>query len=1744
MATTSEQLLCLLEETANLLQNTQTNIKKCPKARLTRGYVETRLECIEQYWASYKVLHQKLVECTPKEKRESIPYFKDDKYFAHEDIFLCTCADLKDLLLSSASRTNRSVAATCDDQASSLQVKDVQVKLPRIQLPTFSGSYEEWLTFNDLFTSLVHNNSTLSKVQKLHYLKSSVSGEAEVLLRHIQVTENNYDQAWSILKDRFGNKRLIINSLMKRLFSQKKINTSSANQIKTLLDSTSECLNSLETLGLSVWHWDQVIIHLVVQRLDTETHKAWEEYSYDGDSNKLPKWQDLRTFLETKFRTLELVTPPSSSVRDRQVRERVFHTTNPTPRTKSCIKCNENHTLCHCKEFSQMQTDERRDYVKNNNLCFNCLLEGHSAHKCRLQVFCRICHRRHHSLLHLHENKREHTHKETATTHVSQVNDDTSNVTNDNETHITMTSHFTTKRSTAVLATALVPVRDEKGNKSVLRALIDQGSQASFITERAAQLMQIKRTPMKGTITGVGSTTTSINQVVQLEVLSRYDGNFNLKVKAYVMATRLTAQLPSKAITSSTHNWPHLHGLTLADPSYHQPGRIDLLLGVDVYARILKNDVIKGPPGSPCAQDTRLGWILFGDIDESSSEDIVVMHHQVNIDTMLRDMWELQSSTKPELTANERKCEEIYKKTTARTNEGRYIVKLPTKEEEIKSTQGETREIALRRFHLLERKFERNETFSTEYKNVIHEYLDLDHMEEVPKNELNKPSVYLPHHAVVKTEKETSKVRVVFDASSKGKNDVSLNDDLLVGPQLQEDMRSLIMRWRMKRICFIADVKQMYRQILVTKEDADLQRIVWRDNTKDTIKDYRLLRVTFGTASAPYLAVKTLQQTAEDYTARNEIDSLAVKTIKEDFYVDDLMSGQDTLRRAIDVAKTTADILRMGGFTLQKWTSNSAEFLSHFQQSERSTLVSLNAKIDGTIRALGITWNIGEDAFQYEFNLPSPPERITKRNILAETLKLFDPLGWLAPSTIMSKMLIQKLWLQRTSWDDEVEPENKKEWLEIRQSYEDLKEIKINRWLQTTTQTDNDITIHGFCDASTKAFGAVAYVRVKKDNGQYETSLIAAKARVAPVKPVSLPRLELCGATLLAKLLKQIREAMRIPETAIFAWTDSTIVLSWLKGDPTRWQTFVRNRVISILDDIGSNWYHVRTQDNPADVASRGMVLSELLTRELWWKGPHWLSTDNIPFERPDNVTNLEMRNIIEANLKIENKECEQFEGITSQFEKFDTLPELLRTITYCKRFLNYKKFNTPSMLTPTELEGSLKSCIRLIQEQTYREEIEALRENKQVKRSSTLKSLNPYIDSEGIIRVGGRLRHSNLNEESKHPMILDNKSKLTTLIVADAHQRTLHGGPQLMLAYLRTKFWIVKPKGIVKRHVHKCLTCARQSATAKNQVMGDLPKQRVVPARPFLHSGVDFAGPYSILMSKGRGMKTSKAYISIFVCMATRAVHLELVGDMTTEAFIGAFRRFVSRRGKCTHLWSDQGRNFIGANKELADAFQEAKLQFDVEIANTLSSDGTQWHFIPAYSPNFGGIWESGVRSMKYHLKRILNSNVTFEEMSTILCQIEACLNSRPLSPIDDSDTENIEVLTPGHFLIGEPPITVPSPDMSNITVSNLSRWHYMQKLLSDFWHRWQQEYLSRLQQRPKWLKITPDLEIGQIVLIKNEYLPPGKWLLGRIVDKHPGADGLTRVYSVKSGTSVVKRSISKLCKLPISSESDNDKQ
>lgn len=338
-----------------------------------------------------------------------------------------------------------------------------------------------------------------------------------------------------------------------------------------------------------------------------------------------------------------------------------------------------------------------------------------------------------------------------------------------------------------------------------------------------------------------------------------------------------------------------------------------------------------------------------------------------------------------------------------------------------------------------------------------------------------------------------------------------------------------------------------------------------------------------------------------------------------------------------------------------------------------------------------------------------------------------------------------------------------------------------------------------------------------------------------------------------------------------------------------------------------------------------------------------------------------------------------------------------------------------------------------------------------------------------------------------------------------------------------------------VKKVIRTCIKCFHVNPISTNYLMGDLPSYRVNSSLPFLNVGVDYAGPFIIKDRRRRGVKTMKAYICLFICMASKAIHLELVTDLSTDGFLSCFKRFISRRGKPHNVFSDNGSNFIGANNVLNELYEFLNNSCE-HISDELSKERITWHFIPAHSPAFGGIWEAGIKSCKFHIKRVIGESIlVYEDFSTILCQVESILNSRPLCPLSN-DPHDLIPLTPAHLLIGRSLVAVPEGDLTVLPSNRLDQYQKIQALVQSFWKRWSAEYLSQLQIRYKWKSSTyPNIQVGSLVLLKEENLPPLKWSTGRILKTYPGKDGVVRVADVKTNKGLYRRAINKLCVLPV---------
>ncbi|GFW55283.1 uncharacterized protein TNCV_116691 [Trichonephila clavipes] len=639
---------------------------------------------------------------------------------------------------------------------------------------------------------------------------------------------------------------------------------------------------------------------------------------------------------------------------------------------------------------------------------------------------------------------------------------------------------------------------------------------------------------------------------------------------------------------------------------------------------------------------------------------------------------------------------------------------------------------------------------------------------------------------------------------------------------------------------------------------------------------------------------------------------------------------------------------------LHKWCSNTPEILNSIPKEEESWDFHRQSSDQNTIKTLGIIWNPQFDYFSFK-TVVNGRESYTKREVLSIIARLFDPLGFLGPILTKAKLILQKLWVLKLEWDEPLSNPIAKEWNDFVSTLPVIQNIHVPRLVIGKGR----IIIYGFADASTAAYGAVIYAQSISEE-DVSTRLLCSKSRVAPVKQITIPCLELCACVLLSQLLEKVLHSLTLPIQQIMLWTDSNIVLAWIQQSPEQLKTFIGNR-IKIIQRLTQNcqWNHVSSNENPADLISRGLNASDISSKQLWWHGPDFL------------------REELEANPV-------DFERITSDS---DYLKELKPANVLLTSFLHNSR-------------------------------------NPSVKRS-------------------GQLDYSEVNEA---------ELCLIKNLQASAFQEEIE-------------------------------FLAKSSCNSKE---------------------------------------------------ASKAVHLEIVSDLTTDAFLATLKRFEDRRGKCATISSDNAKNFVGANRELKRLHNLLKFP-EEKLSSYLSSEGISWNFRPPRAPNFGGLWEAGVKSFKFYLKRAVgNLKITLEVFLTIITQIEGILNSRPITPLSE-DIDDLEVLTPCHFLIGRPITSISEPNLLDKTENSLSRWQKLTKIVQHIWTKWSRDYLNNLQQRNKWQFHKDNVKLNTVVLIKDDNLPVNKWSLGRITKLVPGTDGKVRVVEIKANKGNTKRSIGKVCVLPL---------
>ena len=852
-----------------------------------------------------------------------------------------------------------------------------------------------------------------------------------------------------------------------------------------------------------------------------------------------------------------------------------------TSGTYPCNVCKQNgHSTYQCEVLLKLPIKERLKKVAH--LCSNCLSPVHTTTQCKSNHGCKVCGLKHNTILHQHSTSEA--------------------------SYPTTSAHCATGvvPGQVLLSTAVVLLKSKNGEYVQCRALLDNGSQSNFISTRLTKKLGIQSQHVNIPVSGINNTNSSINEKIVTTIKSR-TSNYSKSLE-FLVIPAITNNLPTQFINISPWNIPQQY--KLADPGFNTPAPIDLLIGAELVLQILQSQEIIIQNHLPRLYQSKFGWIITGKVNSYSPLIQNFANFSCSEDQMINDslqkFWEIESiPTQSLLTSEEQQAEDHFVKTHSRDNNGRFIVRLPVKT--TINQLGETKSQALKRFTYLERKLNTDNHLKAEYTKFMNEYIDLQHMTEVNEDQdpANKQCFYLPHHAVIKLSSSTTQTRVVFDASAKSSSGISLNDTLMVGPTIQDDLFSIMIRSRKCQLMFTADIQKMYRQINVDRRDTHLQRTLWRKTPQEPIKTYELTTVTYGTAAAPFLATRSLLQLALD--ERNKFP-IAAEIIINDFYVDDVITGADTLEELNEIKQQLVNLLALGGFKLHKWSSNCNIFLDAIPETQRETLKCHGLSQTEAIKTLGLYWQPQTD--QLLLNIPTLNQypSFTKKAVLSDISKLFDPLGFAAPVVINGKIFMQSLWQHKIAWKDTLNDELKEQWLMLRIDLPALNDIAFNRCC--LVQRSTNIQLLGFADASEKAFGACVYIRSQNNENQVAVQLLTSKSRVAPLLTESIPRLELCAALLLSQLIEKVVAAIKIQFNEIILWSDSTITLSWILTEPYKLKTFIANRVSkiqTIKKKHNITWKHVSSSDNPADLVSRGMSSEQYSSCQLWWHGPSYL---------------------------------------------------------------------------------------------------------------------------------------------------------------------------------------------------------------------------------------------------------------------------------------------------------------------------------------------------------------------------------------------------------------------------------------------------------------------------------------------------------------------------------------------------------
>ena len=1148
-----------------------------------------------------------------------------------------------------------------------------------------------------------------------------------------------------------------------------------------------------------------------------------------------------------------------------------------------------------------------------------------------------------------------------------------------------------------------------------------------------------------------------------------------------------------------------------------------LLIGPLLYKDNKQSNKIADPVFVTSLQSTlvaRIGTqIAPNEISDIIEEGNIPIHKLWDLDTI---------GINPEAPNIEDQMTQEYYNNTVEYKDNQYWVRLPWKlnAPSLPTNYTNARGQLIHMWSKLRKK----ESMLLKYDQIIKSQLENKFIEKVEEPVNHNIGHYLPHHAV-KKDSVTTPIRVVFNCSSKAsKQGNSLNDCLYTGPNLTENLINVLVKFCVNPYAIVADISKAFLRIGLKEEDRDFTKFLWPKNPNEVnspLEVYRFKSVLFGSCSSPFLLCTTLQ---------HHFNKAGCPELGRAFYMDNLQCTTKTEDEAVALYKKANKESLAANMPLQSWNTNSVK-LQNLLKEERHDI-----KLPEIQNLLGLLWDVRGD--KIGLNPPQyPSQNLTKRTLLSQVSLLFDPLGIISPITIRGKILIQEAWKERLDWDTVLPEYYSLEWGKIKEDCILGTKLAIPR--QIDTSKNDNLQLHIFCDASAKAYGVAAYSVT--DN---HSELIMSKTRVAPIKPRTLPQLELTAVEMGTRLATYLLEITGINHAEtnpnagedpvgntkenrgrkplfrkVVIWTDSEICLHWISKNENR-TPYIKNRVEKILSTQNNYVYnHISTKENPADLLTRGVMFSKLIKEPIWFKGPQWITTEeNWPDQKSyDDVA----VNITEAadNNSLPKK-------LAMDITKYSSFRKLINTTSYVFQFITKQ--------TGRIMSDPIKFWIKH-QQAEYFPEVSKILEKGSISKNKLIKDLGLYMDDAHIIRCRGRIKNAELPLESKHPVLLPKMGHLTKLIIKEAHQITLHGGLGDTLAQIRKSYWIPKGRQAVKASLKECNICRRYEARPLSYPgPPNLPQERVTLTRPFEVTGVDYTGAITIT---GEADVPKKVYICLFTCASTRAVHLEVAEDLSSETFLQLFRTFAARRSCPRIIISDNATNFVGTAPFITDIMNDPK------VRQALTNRQCHWKFVTPRAPWQNGFTERMIGIVKNCLRKTLHrAKVNLKELRTVITEIETRVNNRPLTYLDDASID-LEAITPSHLLHGRRLEPFPSINVQEYctdpTIDDRAQYLrdsycHRNKLLQRWERHWAEDYLVSLREKfygAQQPENANSLQVNDIVLVKTDQrrsdLP-----LARILNLYPDKNGIIRTAEILVKGQRTLRTINNLIPLECSRE------